>query len=69
LNVTAIDNPAPQSWRDTKVVPLYKGKGDPADVANYRSIAVSPPFAKLFMAIINQRITTLANEQGLHAPT
>jgi hypothetical protein len=62
LNTTAIDNLAPQSWRDTKVVPLYKGKGDTADVANYRSIAVSPPFAKLFMAIMNQRITAIASE-------
>jgi hypothetical protein len=67
--VTAIESLAPQSWRDTKVVPLYKGKGDPADVANYRSIAVSPPFAKLFMSIMNQRVTAIANDQGLHAPT
>jgi hypothetical protein len=53
LNATAIDQLAPQSWRDTKVVPLYKGKGDPKDMNTYRSIAISPPFAKLFMSVIN----------------
>jgi hypothetical protein len=41
------------SWRETKVVPLYKGSGDFADLNNYRSIAVTPPFAKLFMSIMN----------------
>jgi hypothetical protein len=36
---------------------------------NYRSIAIPPPFTKILMAIINQRLTTHAEENNLHAPT
>jgi hypothetical protein len=53
LNKSAIEQLAPESWRASKVVPLYKGEGDSTDCNNYRSIAVAPPFAKLFMSIIN----------------
>lgn len=69
LNSSAIDNKAPASWRTTKVVPLYKGKGSPTDPSNYRSIAIAPPFTKLFMAVINNRLTTTAQTMELHAPT
>jgi hypothetical protein len=48
---------------------LYKGKGDATNPENYRSIAIPPPIAKVFMATINQRLTTTANEMNLHAPT
>jgi hypothetical protein len=53
LNVSAIKQLAPAAWRETKVVPLYKGNGDKQDCNNYRSIAVTPPFCKLFMSIMN----------------
>lgn len=69
INSTAIDNPPPQKWRETKIVPLYKNKGNPADPNNYRSIAIVPPFAKLLMAVINNRVTTIAKELEVHAPT
>jgi hypothetical protein len=69
LNKSAIEQLAPQTWRDSKVVPLYKGEGNLADCNNYRSIAVSPPFAKLLMSIINQRLTNFADENQLLAPT
>lgn len=69
LNSTAIDNLPPQTWRETKVVPLYKNKGNPDNPSNYRSIAIVPPFAKMFMAVINNRVTAIAQERDLHAPT
>jgi hypothetical protein len=53
LNKSAIEQLAPQAWRDSKVIPLYKGEGALQDCNNYRSIAVSPPFAKLLMSIMN----------------
>lgn len=68
LNVSAIHRLAPKYWRDTKVVPLYKGKGDPADMNNFRSIAITPPFTKVFMSVINRRLTTFAEDHQLHAP-
>jgi hypothetical protein len=51
------------------VVPLYKGSGPTTDPANYRSIAITPPFAKLYMAVVNKRLTAKATELDLHAPT
>ncbi len=57
LNKSAVEQLAPHTWRTSKVVPLYKGEGDKQDCNNYRSIAVSPPMAKLFMAIVNRRLT------------
>ena len=57
LNASAVEQLAPQSWRDTKVVPLYKGKGDRGDMNNYRSIAITPPFTKVFMAVMTRRLT------------
>jgi hypothetical protein len=36
---------------------------------NYRSIAIPPPFTKVLMATINQRITHHAETHNLHAPT
>ena len=53
LNKSAIEYLAPQSWIDSKVVPLYKGEGQLEDCNKYRSIAVAPPFAKLLMSIVN----------------
>jgi hypothetical protein len=41
------------AWRETKITPLYKGAGDRNDFNNYRSIAITPPFTKIFMAVIN----------------
>ena len=69
LNKSAIDNKPPATWRESKVVPLFKNKGRASDPSNYRSIAITPPFAKLFMAVINQRITQYAKKLELHAPT
>jgi hypothetical protein len=69
LNTSAITSAPPQSWRTAKIIPLYKGKGDPANPENYRSIAITPPLAKVFMATMNHRLTTQANTMDLHAPT
>ncbi len=69
LNKSAIERLAPQSWRNTKVVPLYKGRGAMSDMNNYRSIAITPPFTKLFMSVMNRRLTEYAESKDLHAPT
>jgi hypothetical protein len=69
LNCSAIDQLPPTLWRTSKVTPLYKGKGDATLPDNYRSIAVAPPLSKLFMAVMNRRLTDLAEENNLHAPT
>jgi hypothetical protein len=69
MNESAVEQLPPQSWREAKVVPLYKGVGPTTDPTNYRSIAITPPFAKLYMAVVNKRLTVKATELDLHAPT
>jgi hypothetical protein len=69
LNSSAIDNKPPQAWRNSKVIPLYKNKGRVNDPSNYRSIAIIPPFAKLFMAVLNSRLTEIGQKLNIHAPT
>ena len=65
LNKTAILQLAPQKWRNSKVIPLYKGEGEIHDCNNYRSIAVSPPFTKLIMSVLNQRLTKVADDNDI----
>ena len=69
MNCSAIDQLAPILWRTSKITPLYKGKGDATLPENYRSIAVAPPLDKLFMAVMNRRLTDEAEKKNLHAPT
>ena len=69
LNESAISSAPPASWRTAKIVPVYKGKGDMSLPANYRSIAITPPLSKVFMAIMNNRLTEIATSKDLHAPT
>ena len=69
INHSAIDQLPPLAWRTSKVTSLFKGKGDASLPENYRSIAVAPPLSKLFMSVINRRLTTTADELNLHAPT
>ena len=57
------------SWHKTKVVPLYKGQGPTTNPENYCSIAITPPFTNLFMAVINRRLNDKATKLNLHAPT
>lgn len=69
LSTSAIDQLPPKTWRQSKVQAVYKGKGHRHTPDNYRSIAITPPFTKLFMATMNQRLTTEADARDLHAPT
>jgi hypothetical protein len=69
LNESAIATAPPDSWKTAKVIPLYKGKGDASLPENYRSIAITPPLSKVFIAVMNNRLTTTANTKNLHAPT
>ena len=55
----------PASESTGHIIPLYKGKGDPASPDNYRGITIISVFAKLYATIINARISAwrLANPQ------
>ncbi len=69
LNLCIAGGTPPRSWRSIKMVPLFKHKGDRGDPDSYRGLAVGHPLAKLAMAIVNQRLQTLADDGQLRAPT
>jgi hypothetical protein len=50
------------------VTPVFK-KGDPFDTANYRPIAVTDPFTRLYAVILNARLQKYTEEQHLRADT
>ena len=57
LNKNAIQQLPPAEWQATKVQPIFKGKGNRGSPDNYRSIAITSPFTKIFIASISQRVT------------
>lgn len=54
----------PKSWSESITVMLFK-KGDPHDPINYRPIALLNSLMKLFTQIINQRLTTWAEQSNI----
>jgi hypothetical protein len=69
LTKCAIEQLPPTQWRATQIKPIYKGKGNRYAPENYRSIAITPPFTKLFMSTMNQRLTATEVALNFHAPT
>ena len=56
----------PDSWRNSTMIPIYKGKGDVQDCTNYRGIKLISHTMKIYERIIEQRIrneTTMSEEQ------
>ena len=51
----------PESWLKGSINPIYKGKGQPSDPNNYRPITILSCLGKLFIAILNLRITKFMN--------
>ncbi len=47
------------------VTPLYKNKGSPTDMNNYRGISVLTPIGKMFEKIVATQITTHFNINNL----
>ena len=46
----------PEQWRTALLVPIYKGRGQAADVANYRPLSMPTVACRLWSSIMNQRL-------------
>ena len=53
--------------KSSLVTPVFK-KGDKSDPANYRPIAVGEPLCRLYAVILNRRIVSWSEDNGLRAP-
>jgi hypothetical protein len=65
FNECLIQQTIPEEWKLALVTPLFKNKGNPEDVNNYRGISVLPPIAKLFEKIIANQIIIYFNINNL----
>lgn len=55
----------PESWTVGVIKPIYKKNGEVTDPSNYRPITLLSCFGKLFTAIINNRLTSYAEENNI----
>jgi hypothetical protein len=68
LNAAFTTGKIPDAWTTSLVTPILK-RGDPADTANYRPIAVGNPLVRLYAAVLNNRLVSFLEGQRLRAPT
>ena len=47
----------PKVFKESRVIPIYKGKGDSNSMNNYRPVAIQCHFAKIFEYCFNQRLS------------
>ena len=52
----------PEQWSVGCICPIYKNKGDRADVQNYRPITILSCLGKLFTSILNSRLNDYLEE-------
>ena len=52
----------PDSWLIGIIKPIYKNKGDPNNLDNYREICLTSNMGKLFTSILNSRLNKLSDD-------
>ena len=67
LNIVFEAGEVPTDWNTVLVSPIFK-KGDKGDTRNYRPIAVSDCFEKLYASVLNARLVQWLEANGLRAP-
>jgi hypothetical protein len=55
----------PNSWSEGYICPIYKNKGDPNNVDNYRGITILSCYGKLFTCIFNNWLFDYLESLGL----
>ena len=55
FNNSVTEGKYPTSWKRAKVKPIYKGKGSPSDLTNFRPISLLPCISKVFEKLMFKR--------------
>ena len=53
------DGKIPDAWRESTIVPIFKGKGDMQDSGNYRGIVLMSHTLKLWEKVLEGRLRML----------
>ncbi|EYC44370.1 hypothetical protein Y032_0463g1909 [Ancylostoma ceylanicum] len=56
FNLVIAQKKVPMDWQQSTTIPIWKGKGNPADCTNYRPIRLLSHTMKIFERIIDRRI-------------
>ena len=56
MNLSFKENPLPYDFKETKVCPIYKGKGSRDDPNNYRPISIIPHVAKILESYVQTQL-------------
>ena len=65
FNIVFHSGIVPDNWSEGYICPIYKNKGNPNDVDNYRGITILSCYGKLFTCILNNRLHTYLENSGL----
>lgn len=65
FNIIFDEGIVPECWTVGIIKPIYKNKGDPKLPENYRPISLLSCFGKLFTSILNNRLTTWAEQADI----
>jgi hypothetical protein len=52
----------PQDWKNTKIVPIFKNKGDPNDITKYRPIALTSFARRLFEKLLQHQLNPFTQQ-------
>jgi hypothetical protein len=64
INRSIATNTFPDSWKTTRVIPLFKG-GDKLLTTNYRPISLSPVASKILEKVVNRQIFAYLNRNNI----
>ena len=65
INQCILQSIFPYKWKLSRVVPLYKGKGNEDDPGNYRPISLLNPMSKILEKEIQHQLCKHMNKFGL----
>lgn len=68
LNISLETGTFPRSLRDTRVIPLYKRKGDRNNAANYRPVCLIDYLSKVFERVIRSRMQDTLERSRFFSP-
>ena len=65
FNCCIVTSKIPDDWKSAIVSPLFKNKGKPTNINNYRGISIISPIAKIFESILAKQITAYFEDNKL----
>ena len=56
INLSIVEGEFPDSWKESKIIPIFKKKGSKFDKKNYRPVSLLRSVSKVLEIIVNQQV-------------